>query len=632
MGELLLNAVSNNGATKWTAANSFVTNPLKVPNKAIRVADGPDGEWQYKIFMREIPHRFHPQLHPVRVWTFASKRSDATWPGETVEALVGQPLRVTWVNDLDTENLNSLMNIGVRQSMEETHMLTKSHNQVHLHGARVPWTSDGSPMHVFHGNEQRGYYYPNNQAAATMWYHDHTMDVTRLNVYAGLCGMYFLRKPSELTKLPKGAYEIPLVLGDKSFSHRGPAGSPLKLEYQQVIDLSDPAGPDVTPEFIGDYPVVNGSIWPTQTVRPTVYRYRIVNGANTRYFNMRLIDEANPAADPLKFHVVGSDGGFLNNVESVDSLMLAPGERADVLVDFRGPTGRHYILTNDAEIPYSGGLLDPANADDRRCAELMRITVAGAAVAGSNKFAPTTVGLIPARVDPLPHGNLDQAPALPAVLTALDSHILATEGVNPPLVPIVGDAVTIPGATPFTFRYRRFVLEENQLTMPTLDGVAPPTPNNTGITALTNVRVPTVLINGKSGPDTDALQVERGDYELWEFVNLTPDSHPMHVHLVQFRLAQRLAIDVKPDDPRITPDLPEPKRADGYGAVTYPLVAGTSDPESGWKDTIRCANGEVTRIFMRFDGYTGEYVYHCHILEHEDMGMMFNINVEEPAP
>ncbi len=621
MGELLLNA-----ATKWTALNSAANNPLRFPNKATRVADGPDGEWQYKIFMREIPHRFHPQLPPVHVWTYSSKRSGATWPGETIEAVVGTPVRVTWMNDLDIETLGTLMNIGIRQGMEETHMLTKSHNQVHLHGARVPWTSDGSPMHVFHGNEHRGYYYPNNQAAATMWYHDHSMDVTRLNVYAGLAGMYVLRTPSELTKLPKGTYEVPLVLGDRSFSRAAP-GQPLKLQYEQVIDMSDATGPNVTPEFIGDYPVVNGSIWPTQTVRPTIYRYRIVNGANTRYFNLRLIDEAHPTNPPHFFHVIGTDGGFLRNVQSVRSLMLAPGERVDVLVDYRGKVGSNFRLTNDAEIPYSGGVLDIA---DNRCNELMRITVAGAAVAGSNKFDPTTAGLIPARVDPLPHGNLDQAPPLPTILAALDAHILASEGANPPLLAIVGDEITIAGAVPFTFRYRRFVLEEYQLKMPTLDGVPSPLPNNTGVAVLTDVTVPTVLINGKSGPDSDALQLERGDYEMWEFVNLTPDSHPMHVHLVQFRLAQRLAIDVKPDPSRVTADLPEPMHADGYGVPTYPLPGNGADPENGWKDTVRCANGEATRLFMRFDGYSGEYVYHCHILEHEDMGMMFNINVEEP--
>jgi spore coat protein A, manganese oxidase len=393
--------------------------------------------------------------------------------------------------------------------------------------------------------------------------------------------------------------------------------------------MSDPAGPIVTPEFIGDYPVVNGQIWPTQNVRPTIYRYRIVNGANTRYFNLRLVDEAHPTDPPLKLHVIGGDGGFFKQMESVDSLMLGPGERADVLVDFRGKVGKHYRLTNDAEIPYSGGLLDIA---DDRCNELMRVTVAGSVVPGSNKFDPTTPNLIPARIDPLPHGNLDQSRALPAIISALDARIVATEGANPPLLPIVGDVITIPGDSPFTFRYRRFVLEEHQLTMPTLDGVASPLPNNTGVPVLTDVRVPTVLINGKSGPDTDSLQLVRGDYELWEFVNLTPDSHPMHVHLVQFRLAQRLAIDVKPDVlSRVTADLPEPMRADGYGAVTYPLLAGTPDPENGWKDTVRCANGEVTRLFMRFDGYSGEYVYHCHILEHEDMGMMFNINIAEPT-
>ncbi len=620
MGELLLNANA-----KWAKANT-----LQLPNKAVRAADGPGGEWQYNIYLRSITHHFHPALAPIKLWTFASKRSGATWPGETIEALVGQPVRVTWMNDLAAEHLSEVLNLGVRQGMEETHMLNRSHNQVHLHGARVPWTSDGSPVHVFHGNEHRGYYYPNNQAAATMWYHDHTMDVTRLNVYAGLSGMYLLRTPSELTKLPKGAYEVPLFLCDRSFSHH--ADGTLRLHYEQTVDLSSVAdGPVVTPEFLGDYPVVNGKIWPTQTVRPTIYRYRIANGANTRYFNLRIVERSSPTGAALPLHIIGSDGGFLNHVTSVDSILMAPGERYDVLVDFRGKTGHEFILTNDAEIPYGGGTLDPT---DDRCNELMRVVVSGAAVPGANKFDPATPNLLPARVDPLAHGNLDLAPPLSTILSTLDNHIVTTEGVNPHLVPRV-DLVTVPGAQPFTFRFRRFVLEEYQLLMDSLAGVPPTLPNHVGLTDLTDVRVPTVLINGLSGPDAPALQVTKGDYELWEFVNLTPDSHPMHVHLVQFRLAQRINIAVKPDDARLppnvpdNPELPDPMRADGYGAVEAPPV---NDPEAGWKDTVRCANGPATRLFLRFDGYSGEYVYHCHILEHEDMGMMFTINVEDPSP
>ena len=607
---------------KWLS--TFTT-----PQPATRLADGPNGEWEYYVHLKAVMHSFHPSMDAVKVWTYGNGTSADTWPGVTIEAQSDQPVRVTFVNDLVGENCEALMTMVTRQGMEEGHMINQaSHNQVHLHGARVPWTSDGGPMNVFHPNETRGYYYPNKQAAATLWYHDHAMDIARLNVYAGLAGIYVLRGPAEAGKLPEGEFELPMVLQDRSFTT---AGEPLRLLYEQNIDLtSDQAikidkAPVVTPEFLGSYPVVNGKIWPKMLAKGAVYRWRLVNGANTRYFNLTLSPKDN-AAEQIKFHIIGTDGGLLPKPVEIDHLVLAPGERADLLIDLTKHTGKELVLRNSADIPYPGN--NAANADFP-CDELLLLQVDSTVVSGHDKFKPTDAAFrFPPRTDPIAGGDMANIPALTAIDAKINAHLLANEGVNGQLVPVEYPDLLIAGATPFSFTYRRFLLEEYQLRMPTLKGVAAPS-NTFGLLNFTNLRVPTVLINGKDGKKAKPVVTTMENYEVWEFVNLTPDSHPMHVHLVQSRVLSRYSI-TKLDDSLSRPKtarLPEPFRADGYGsaAAVEPYEA------IGWKDTVRCEPDQVTRLLMRFDGYSGEYVYHCHILEHEDMGMMFDLKVE-PKP
>jgi spore coat protein A, manganese oxidase len=606
-----------NSPNKWQHWSKF-----KTPKLATRRSIAADGTWEYRVHLKAVLHTFHPLIPNVKVWTYGNGTASDKWPGVTIEGQSDVPVRVTYVNDLVGENLNNLIALGTRQGMEEDHMLDKTHNQVHLHGARVQWTSDGSPMNVFHPLESRGYYYRNQQAAATLWYHDHAMDVTRLNVYAGLAGVYLLRDPAEVGRLPAGEFEVPLVLQDRSFTPDG-----LKLRYEQGIDLSG-TEPVPTPEFLGDFPVVNGKIWPTLQAQRAVYRWRLVNGANTRYFKLRLTTRADPATN-LGFHIIGTDGGFLPAALPLDELVLAPGERADVLVDLTHHAGEELILRNSADIPYPG---DPTLANAGfPCDELLRIVVTGALVAGQNKFKPAPAGSLslPARVDPLQGGDLAGIASNSAIEAAIQTKLLATDGATGSILPATHLGLVTAGANPLTFNYRRFVLEEYQLLMPTLAG-----------TASSNVTIPTVLINGETGvknvagvPTAEPVVTNKDAYEVWEFVNFTPDSHPMHIHLVQFRILSRLNLDVIKDDSRMLPPeriipknplLPEPMCANGYG--TNGLVQPYES--QGWKDTVQCEPGQATRMLMRFDGFSGEYVYHCHILEHEDMGMMFDLIVE----
>jgi spore coat protein A, manganese oxidase len=517
-----------------------------------------DAATTYRLVMKPTKHTFHPKLKNIPVYAY-----NGITPGPIIEAKVSKPVRVEWFNGLTNTNLEAVLELGQRLGMEEDHMLVLPHNGVHLHGARVPWTSDGHPHHIYHPGEGRKFLYPNKQAAATLWYHDHTMDVTRLNVYAGLFGLYFLRAPDELAKLPKGELEIPLLLQDKSFSTNGK-----KLYYEQSVD------PDPVPEFAGDHPVVNGKIWPVTTLRPRVYRLRLCNGANARFFDLSLVHENDPT-EVVPLNVIGTEGGFLPAAESVMKLMIAPGERYDVLVDLRNKPGKSFILKNAAD---PGGL----------CEDLLKIKVNGTKVSADKRFV-TPLLKLPKRNDPMPSG-LDRTD-----YAAIDAAINAVPMGAQPFDPGAPTTLNVAGKS---IKLRRFLLEEYDLVMPTY-----PNP------------VPTVLINGKDWHSAPAFNVALNDFEVWEFFNITPDPHPMHVHLVQFQLMSRV---------------PFASTGTGPATVTGYTGAGAAIPahEQGWKDTAICPVGSATRIIMKFDGFRGQYVYHCHILEHEDMGMMFQFNVD----
>jgi spore coat protein A, manganese oxidase len=560
------------------------SNKLRSPPLAAPQPGGLSGETHYEMVMRQSFHDFHPKLQAIPVLTY-----NGSYPGPTIDAQVGVPVRVTWKNDISS-NLASVLQLGLRQGMEKDHMIFKSHNVVHMHGASVPSSSDGYPKDVFHRPESAKYRYPNSQAAGTLWYHDHSMDVTRLNVYAGLFGMYFLRSGTEGTILPGGDHEIPLVLQDKSFEEFGK-----KLFYEQVINTKRNAKGKVkfdsaVPEFIGDYPVVNGSVWPVANLEPHIYRLRICNGANTRIFEISLAEASNNNFK-IDMHVIGTEGGFLPKTEKCKRLRIAPGERYDVLIDLRDCNGKALILHNHAATP-AGAVTD-------LCAELLKISVSGTrsdANAGALVTPPEG-----------PVFGLTQA----QVAEANDQADL--------IAPTVRTATLKVGPSKTKVKFRRFELVEYMIHMHTVDMA-----QGTGLspTQLNKVASPTVLINGKDWHTAPPVVVGFNTYEMWEFVNMTPDAHPMHIHLIQFRIAGRRKIDIVKGNK--APNLTEPKKWTGY---LGPRLA-PAHVESGFKDTALCPNDHATRVIMKFDGYKGKYVYHCHILEHEDMGMMFRLKVK----
>jgi spore coat protein A len=228
----------------------------------------------------------------------------------------------------------------------------------HVHGSGSPSDSDGLPDKWFTPGQSARYCYPNSQPAATLWYHDDAVGIARLNVYAGLSGFFLLRDDEERSMdLPSGNYEIPLMMQDRTLDDQG------QLVYSPTFDDGGKAPPGFWgPSFYGNVSVINGAIYPYRQVEPRRYRLRLLNGANSRFFNIFFNLAKRPTDIPslVVFHQIGTDGGFLRSPVALNKLLLAPGERADLIIDFSGLEGKIVTLSNDAPAPFPGwGIVDP---------------------------------------------------------------------------------------------------------------------------------------------------------------------------------------------------------------------------------------------------------------------------------
>ncbi len=294
--------------------------PLPVPVAAVPI----DGGASYRIAIRETAQRLHRDLPLTRVWGF-DDGTGARFPGPTLEARRGVPLTVEWQNDLrdDTGAPLTTHRLGVDACLAED---AAPRTVIHLHGGHVPAASDGYPESTWLPGESAVYEYPNAQPAATLWYHDHAMGITRLNVVMGLAGFYLIRDDAEdALGLPSGADEIPLAIQDRTFAADGSLVYP--AAWQDHV--------------LGDTILVNGVVWPYLAVRRGKYRLRILDGSTSRSYRLALSDGA-------PFTVIGSDGGLLAAPVTVAAVTLTPGERVDVVVDFAGyASGTEVILRDD---------------------------------------------------------------------------------------------------------------------------------------------------------------------------------------------------------------------------------------------------------------------------------------------
>jgi spore coat protein A len=304
---------------------------LPRPAVAVPVSGTAGGTASYVMNIREVTQQLHRDLPPTRVWGYAGG-----YPGPTIEASTGQPVTVTWVNDLrdSTGALRTTHYLPVDLCLSGPDEAGPTARVVaHLHGGHVPAAVDGYPEATILPGQQTTYVYPNNQPAGTLWYHDHAMGITRLNVMMGLAGFYLVRDAAEnALGLPSGEYEIALAIQDRSFNPNG------SLQYPAMwMD-----------HFFGDKMLVNGKVWPYLQVKRGKYRFRLLNGCTSRTLHLSLSNGAT-------FQVIGTELGLLPAPVTRTSLLLMPGERANIVVDFAAyAAGTQIVLANDAPAPYPG--------------------------------------------------------------------------------------------------------------------------------------------------------------------------------------------------------------------------------------------------------------------------------------
>jgi spore coat protein A len=642
------------------------------------------GPSEIELHMRELqanvmPSTFVPAAGTYTgtwVWGYidgpiAPTAAQGTYLGPVIVATRNIPTQIRFVNNLTADHIfwrdwtdqtlhwADPLNTG----MSMDNYLGPIPAVPHIHGGDVPPVIDGGPDSWFTSNGIHGhayyagtdvaglglnpaaanesiYRYANGQEAAPIWFHDHLLGGTRLNVYAGLAGAYPIIDPG--LALPTGLHPvglqqgaagpvdllIPMVIQDRMFDTNG------QLFFPNVG--INPEHPFWVPEFEGDTIAVNGKVWPYLNVAPRRYRFLFINGSNARTYELFMVNSVAKPKGPAMYQI-GTDGGYLDAPVKIDphaaktaltKLVIMPGERADVIIDFAGLAGQTLIMRNTARHPYPMG----DAPDDSTLGQIIQIRV-------NQPFAGPDLSYDPASGIPL----------------------------RSPMVRLVNPATGTLAAGVTAAKTRQLTLNEVM-----------------GEEGPLEVLVNNTKWNGKRGDglvrtDYTAVTVggvteyyselpNEGDTEVWEIINLTADAHPIHTHLTQFQLINRQRFKVNRYNaayeeafpggdytPAYGPPLSyQPAQNCGTVAVPKMVVGGNPciDPflkgpvkppaanEAGWKDTVIMYPGQVTRIAVRyaptdkpindpdlsysFDPNAGGhgYVWHCHIVDHEDNEMM----------
>ncbi|MGH3912894.1 MAG: multicopper oxidase family protein [Pseudonocardiaceae bacterium] len=523
---------------------------------------------QLDITMREAWVQLHSQLPPTRVWAY-----NGSFPGPTIEVQRGRRLRVAWRNEIAgsypiTAVQVPLGTVGPGRAGAEPLPAVAAllpWTVVHLHGARTGAGNDGwTDNAVLTGDAQLAEY-PNDQQATTMWYHDHAMAITNLNVMAGLAGTYLIRDAEEARlRLPQGKYEVPLMLCDRNLDTDQDGN--LTGQLLKKVEVLQVEPELITLPFSGPFTLVNGVIWPHLDVEARWYRFRLVNASNTRTYSLEIRDKSGVRV-PGALRQIGTDGGLLPAPLALDHITIAPAERADFLIDFRAFCGKSLTLVNTMNPPLEPGT-DILNLD------VMQFRVSARPVRDSftlpSTLSPSFVRLTH---DVIPHEHRHRW----LVLTLLD-------GRHPEM-------------------WEMEEIDHPPADLP-VDGIVQVRLAN-GTVTLQRV--------GRTFKDAANFYVEYNSWEQWSFLNASPITHPIHLHLIQFQALSRDSYDVTGFD-NVVGGTRTP--------VTRQEALPLDDNEQGWKDVIRVGGGQLVRIAGQFGGATGRFMYHCHILEHEDEGMM----------
>ncbi|MGE5892980.1 MAG: multicopper oxidase domain-containing protein, partial [bacterium] len=328
------------GLTPWRDA-------LPIPGVATPVSGTPGGTATYDVTMTEFQQQLHRDLPKTTVWGY-----NGSYPGPTILASVDQPVTVKYINDLRdlaTGQLRTSHYFPVDQCPHgPSYWRDAARTVVHLHGAHVQPRFDGLPEYDFFPGEFDTYTYPNNQLGTALWYHDHSLGITRLNVIMGLAGFYLLRSDDENqfianNQLPSGVYEIGLAIQDRNFNADG------SLSYPSV-DIS-------AQMFHGKNILVNGKVWPYLNVDQGKYRLRVLNGSTSRAYTLSFVNITSQARPTLPIMVLGTEGGFYQSPRTVTEITVAPAERFDIIVDFAGLTrNTEIIMKNSAVTDFPAGV------------------------------------------------------------------------------------------------------------------------------------------------------------------------------------------------------------------------------------------------------------------------------------
>ncbi|XP_075482321.1 multicopper oxidase LPR2-like [Primulina tabacum] len=552
--DVLGRGVNHNKLTSPSQLEMFVDELQDMPRiKGFDVVNGSPVPKSLHIGMFHKKWKFHRDLPPSPVFTYGLSKKSATVPGPTIEALHGIHTHITWENYLPSKHIlpwDPTIPTAIPRTKKGIPTV------VHVHGGIGEPESDGHSTSWFTSKfKERGplwtkkkYHYHNLQHPGTLWYHDHAMGLTRVNILAGLSGAYIIREPhvEKPLGLPNDEeFEHPLVVFDRSFRTDGSI-------YMNSTGNNPSIHPQWQPEYFGDAIVVNGKAWPYMIVRRRKYRFRIINASNARFFRFYFSDGS------LGFVHIGSDSAYHDKPVLLNNILLAPSEIADVVVDFANSNSNSTILSNDAPYPYPSG--DPVNDANSK---VMKFVIK-------------------------PNHEIDRSK-------------------------IPRELIKYPSPNPSSASITRYIAMYEYTS---------------------STDEPTKLyINGKpfEAPATETPKA--GTSEIWNVINLTEDNHPLHIHLGLFvTLDQTELVNVDEFKECMMKINDAIKcRVDKYARGKKIEVL---THENGWKNVYKMMPGYVTKILVRFsfihsnESYpfdaTAEpgYVYHCHILDHEDNVMM----------
>jgi FtsP/CotA-like multicopper oxidase with cupredoxin domain len=544
------------------------------------------------VRMRAGAHRFHRDLPDSRIWGY-----DGTVPGPTIETERGQPVTVEWRNEIEgplpivvtvaPENANAdgvpvQCLPGLSGGTPNPHAAAlPGHTVVHLHGGLTPASYDGWTENFFAPGQAAVFHYPNDQRATLLWYHDHVMGVTRFDVYAGLAGLWIVRDQRERELgLPEGPpFEVPLLIQDRNFD--------VDDQGRLTGRLVHKTDPEVMEAF-SPLTVVNGKVWPVLDVQPATYRFRAINGSNARTYRLVLLRAGEPVLGRVT--QLGTDHGLLRAPTRVpaDGLVLASAERADLLVDFSDlEPGSELTVFNTAAAPFDGASFPAPRAHG----------------------AASLEGLLP-----FPQVMRIRVVPGPAARRSIPATLSADYGPPAPEAPAGAPRRAI------ALVERELDGEPNMLTMRELAGAGD---DHSGPVVAVTEGERTTRYRAVAAHFEDATTFfpVLGRYEVWQLINLTGDTHPIHLHLDPFQVLSRRPIryqipDGGVEDVDITATVVLERDPEDD------LDHAIDDNERGLKDTVRVNPNEVVEIAVRFSTYSGRYMYHCHILEHEDRDMM----------